>query len=204
VRKIITQTGGRGGWVRGYGAVMPIAPDDKSWTWVLQRPCPDCGFDAAGVDVTRTGDRVRANADAWPPLLAHPHVRLRPTDDQWSALEYACHVRDVYRIFDERLRLMLETDQPHFQNWDQDVTAVEQRYDQQDPAVVGDELLAAAAVHADRWDTVQPGDWGRRSFRSDGSEFTVDSFARYLLHDPIHHLDDVVRGNQILADGALD
>ena len=23
-----------------------IAPDTKDWTWVLQRPCPDCGFDA--------------------------------------------------------------------------------------------------------------------------------------------------------------
>ncbi len=183
---------------------MAIVPDDKNWTWVLQRPCPDCGFEAAAVDIGAMGDLIRANAAAWPVLLAHEHARLRPTDDQWSALEYGCHVRDVYRIFDERLRLMIETDEPHFENWDQDVTAVEDRYDLQAPDFVAVELVAAAEAHATRWDTVRPDQWGRRSYRSDGSEFTVGSFARYLMHDPVHHLDDVARGNQILADGSLD
>jgi hypothetical protein len=27
----------------------PIVPDTKDWTWVLERPCPECGFDASGV-----------------------------------------------------------------------------------------------------------------------------------------------------------
>jgi hypothetical protein len=183
---------------------MPIVPDVKSWVWVLERECPDCGFDARSVDVKQMGDLVRANAAEWPALLTHDHATLRPTGDQWSATEYACHVRDVFRIFDERLRLMLETDAPRFANWDQDVTAVDDHYDLQDPTVVSGELLAAAAVHADRWDTVQPDQWDRVSYRSDGAEFTVDSFARYLMHDPVHHLDDVARGNAILADGALD
>ena len=183
---------------------MAIAPDTKSWTWVLERPCPDCGFDAGTVDVAAMGDLIRANASEWPGLLAHPHAELRPTGDQWSALEYACPVRDVYRVFDERLRLMLETDSAHFANWDQDVTAIEDRYDQQDPAVVEAELRAAAEQIAARWDTVTSDQWSRPSYRSDGSAFTVESFARYLIHDPIHHLDDVARGNQILEDSQLD
>ena len=183
---------------------MAIVPDTKNWTWVLEQVCPDCGFDAASVDVTALGDLVRANAAEWPALLADEHARLRPTHDQWSALEYGCHVRDVFELFDERLRLMQETDDPRFQNWDQDVTAIEQRYDLQYPLVVTEQLLAAAAKHAARWDTVQPDQWQRRGYRSDGAEFTIDSYARYLLHDPVHHLDDVRRGNQILADSALD
>ena len=28
---------------------MPIEPDTKDWTWVLERPCPECGFDASSV-----------------------------------------------------------------------------------------------------------------------------------------------------------
>ncbi|HEY5013683.1 MAG TPA: DinB family protein, partial [Acidimicrobiia bacterium] len=24
-----------------------ITPDTKDWTWVLERPCPECGFDAS-------------------------------------------------------------------------------------------------------------------------------------------------------------
>ena len=35
-------------------------------------------------------------------------------------------------------------------------------------------------------------------------EFTVASIGRYLIHDPVHHVDDVNRGNAILADGQLD
>jgi hypothetical protein len=27
--------------------------------------------------------------------------------------------------------------------------------------------------------------------RSDGSRFTVESLARYSIHDPVHHLADV-------------
>ena len=37
-------------------------------------------------------------------------------------------------------------------------------------------------------------DRGRTGDRSDGSSFTVDTFARYFLHDPVHHLVDVRTG----------
>lgn len=178
---------------------MPITPDSKNWTWVLHETCPECGFDASSIDVTTMGDLVRANVEQWPPLLADARVRDRPTDDQWSALEYGCHVRDVFALFDERLRRMLTEDAPRFADWDQDVTAVEQRYDLQDPSVVRDELVVAGTACAVRWDTVRHADWQRTGDRSDGSSFTVETFARYLLHDPVHHLVDVRRGYERLA-----
>ena len=37
-------------------------------------------------------------------------------------------------------------------------------------------------------------EWQRPGRRSDGAEFTIDSLARYLLHDVVHHLHDVGRG----------
>jgi hypothetical protein len=183
---------------------MAIVPDNKSWTWVLDRACPDCGFDASSVDIGQMGDLIRANAVEWPTLLADEHARLRPTGDQWSALEYGCHVRDVFRIYDERLLLMLTTDDPHFANWDQDASAIDERYDLQNPALVAEQLLAAAESVAATWDTVQPEQWGRRGYRSDGVEFSVESIGRYFLHDPVHHVDDVRRGSVILADSSLD
>lgn len=183
---------------------MAIVPDDKDWTWVLGRPCFDCGFDPASVSLVGLGDRVREIAARWPALLARPDATLRPTGDQWSALEYACHVRDVFRLFMYRLGLMLADDGVHFPNWDQDATAVAERYDLQDPAAVAGELLAAGADNAALWDTVSPDQYGRRGFRSDGAEFTVVTFGTYFVHDPIHHLDDVARGNAILADGQID
>lgn len=168
-----------------------IEPDTKDWTWVLHEPCPDCGFVAETPTRAELGAVVRANAALWPTLLASPDAAVRPEPAVWSVLEYACHVRDVHRIFGERVGLMLDQDDPVFANWDQDETAVADRYDRQDPAVVADELVAAAAAVAAAYDAVPADAWERTGRRSDGSEFTVDSLGRYHLHDIVHHAHDV-------------
>ena len=173
---------------------MPIVPDTKDWTWVLERPCDECGFEASTVlpgDVARL---LRANAAAWRPLLDHPQVGERPDDATWSALEYAGHVRDVFRLYEYRLGLMLDRDDPTFPNWDQDASAVEDRYAEQDPAAVVDDLESAGARLAEAFDAVPPDAWGRTGNRSDGARFTIDTFSRYLVHDPIHHVWDVEQG----------
>lgn len=173
---------------------MPITPDDKDWTWVLERPCPECGFDASTFPAAEVAAAVRANAAAWRALLAHPAAAQRPSEDRWSALEYGCHVRDVFRRYDQRLALMLTEDDPAFPNWDQDASAVEDRYAEQDPATVADEIEAAGAALADAFDRVEGDQWQRTGTRSDGARFTVDTFARYFVHDPIHHVWDVEQG----------
>jgi hypothetical protein len=175
---------------------MPIEPDTKDWTWVLQQPCPECGFEAAAVAPDQIGAMVRDNAAAWQAILARSRDELtaRPSDDRWSALEYACHVRDVLRIYDQRLALMLTEDHPDFANWDQDHTAVADRYNEQEPAAVAAAIAEAAGPLADRFDSVSGEQWQRTGNRSDGARFTVDSFARYFIHDPVHHLVDVENG----------
>ncbi len=170
---------------------MAITPDTKDWTWVLERPCGECGFNASEVPTTTIAARVNENARAWSEVLQRPNVRVRPSDDRWSALEYACHVRDVLRIFDVRLSLMLAEDDPVFANWDQDATAIEESYNLQDPGDVSRELAAAATRVADRFDWVAPSQWARPGTRSNGSHFTVESLGRYSLHDVVHHLWDV-------------
>lgn len=170
-----------------------IPPDNKDWTWVLRRPCPDCGFDAEDLDPTRVGDVIRINAMTWADLLegGADELAARPRADRWSRLEYGCHVRDVYRIGDQRLERMLAEDSPTFADWDQDATAVADDYRSQDPTQLIRELLGAASLISDRFDAVGPADWSRTGHRSDGADFTVASFARYLVHDPIHHIWDV-------------
>ncbi len=178
---------------------MTIEPDTKDWTWVLERPCPECGFDVNSFPRERVGQVIRNTAAEWERLLRHPNVRRRPRADRWSGLEYACHVRDVFLLYDERLQLMLEIDGPGFQNWDQDAAAIEGRYGDQAPETVGKELVDAADRLAARFDSVTPAAWGRTGRRSDGANFTIESFARYLVHDPVHHVHDVERGYRLMA-----
>ncbi len=168
---------------------MPITPDTKDWTWVLEKTCPECGFDVTSFPRERIGDMIRANAREWAGLLRHPQVRVRPSDDRWSGLEYACHVRDVFLLYDERLRMMLEQDDPHYPNWDQDDAAA--GYGDEDPDRVAGEIRDAADAVAARFDAVAGEQWERTGYRSDGARFTIESFARYLIHDPVHHVHDV-------------
>lgn len=171
---------------------MTIEPDTKDWTWVLERPCPECGFDGRAIVFDDVAPMVRANAATWVEVLARADVAERARPDRWSALEYACHVRDVFRVYDERLALMRAEDDPLFPNWDQDATAVSDAYGEADPAVVADELVAAAERLAAAFATVTPDERVRPGRRSDGAAFTIDTFARYFIHDPVHHLVDVV------------
>jgi DinB superfamily len=171
---------------------MAIVPDAKDWTWVLRRPCPECGLDTRDVAAGAVAAMVRANAAAWPELLTQAaDVRQRPSPEKWSPLEYGCHVRDALRLYDERLQLMLTQEGPVYPNWDQDVTAVADRYDKQDPATVAAEIPAAAETLARRFDSLSAEQWQRTGHRSDGAHFTVETFARYFVHDPVHHLFDV-------------
>jgi hypothetical protein len=169
-----------------------IVPDAKDWTWVLDRSCPDCGFDASTCAVSAVPELVRGNAVRWEQILGEGAIQPGRRDPAvWSPLEYACHVRDVYGRFDHRISLMLTEWNPLFPNWDQDATAITDRYEEQEPSVVVDRLVVAAQAVAIRLEGVSPDERQRPGRRSDGASFTVDSIARYMIHDPIHHVWDV-------------
>ena len=170
---------------------MSITPDTKDWTWVLERPCPECGFDPSAQGLADLPDLMRGTAAMWARALARSDARERPRADVWSTLEYGCHVRDVHVLFGERLRLMLTEDEPTFANWDQDATAVERDYAGQDPAVVSAQLVRAAADVADVYGGVTGPAADRPGVRSNGDRFTVASLGSYHLHDVVHHLHDV-------------
>jgi hypothetical protein len=172
---------------------MTITPDDKDWTWVLERACRECGLDTRAVDPSEVAGMVRDVVVSWRDVLAAPdvEVRQRTAPEKWSTLEYGCHVRDVLRLYDERLRLMLNETDPMFPNWDQDATAAEDNYAAQNPVFVAQELVEAGTAIAGSFDGVKGDEWHRTGARSDGATFTIATFARYFVHDPIHHLYDV-------------
>jgi hypothetical protein len=171
----------------------PIAPepDTKDWTWAIHRSCPDCGFDPRAVEHAQIPALTRGYAEVLRAAALRPDAATRPAPATWSPLEYACHVRDVCSLFAHRLHRMLTEDDPLFDNWDQDVTALENRYWTQPPAEVAQQLDEQAATIAEAFAAVRADQWQRPGRRSNGSLFTVDTFARYFLHDLAHHSWDV-------------
>jgi hypothetical protein len=170
----------------------PPERDDKDWTWTLTRRCDDCGLSAGEIPPQELAGRLYVAAEEWVQILrSSPAVDARPEPGVWSPLEYGAHVRDVFAVFGDRLRLLLAENDPAFPNWDQNEAAIEGRYGEQDPEAVADDLEASAQLVAGQIAALTPDQLDRTGRRSNGSAFTVLTLLQYFLHDIVHHLWDV-------------
>lgn len=146
-------------------------------------------LDAAGHEFV-----VRVAAASDDPV-ERPRLGVRPTGGEWSALEYAGHVRDVLLVQRERLLLALVEDTPTIVTMHRDHRPRLAGYSDTDPArlvahlEVATELLVAVAVRLD--DTA----WRRTCVYGHPEPAEVDLawVAAHTLHELVHHRDDVDR-----------
>jgi hypothetical protein len=166
----------------------------QGWT------CPECGFD---FDTTEPGKAPEYFAKVGKRLRA-PLTRGLPNEDldatlrtrpgeQWSALEYACHIRDAMQLNVERFaEIRAATEPPEFVALGRDEKAIEWDYNGQDPAVVADEIDAVAAALAEAIAAVGDDEWQKYGQRGD-LVFTLDWMARNVQHEVDHHMLDIGR-----------
>ena len=55
-----------------------IAPDTKDWTWTLQRPCAECGFEAGAVAAQDISRLTLETTEPVAEVLARPDAAERP------------------------------------------------------------------------------------------------------------------------------
>ena len=154
----------------GDDAPAAVPGDGKDWTWVLERAVPRVRVRPGALDVADragagAGQRGRRGRACWPgPTPASGRGPTCGRRSSTAATSATCSA-----LFDTRLGLMLDEDDPQFANWDQDETAVAERYGEQDPAVVAAELAAAGDDVAASFAAVDGDQWDRRGRRSDGA-----------------------------------
>jgi len=171
--------------------------------WDVPRPgwtCAECGFAFDDVEPTsvpesiaKTGKRVRAPLTRGLPnedLLAV--LRAKPDADVWSALEYACHIRDAMLLNVERVNAILVEDRLTFERFSVDQAATDRDYNGQDPSAVADAIEAAAAELSTAFGAVPADGWDRAFVRGD-LVFSLDWMARNVQHEMDHHLLDIGR-----------
>lgn len=160
---------------------------------MLDRPCAECGFDAGSISTSDVPALLRASAATLRSAVLAPGSDRRPAPAVWSPLEYGCHVRDACIVYGTRLAQMRHVDDPLFLDWDQDATALAERYWEQDPQRVATELSLEADRVASGFADVDDDEWSRPGRRSNGSAFTIDTLSRYFVHDLVHHVHDIAR-----------
>jgi hypothetical protein len=169
--------------------------DERDWSRLQVDPCPDCGYDAASLPPEVFEPMLVFEGQAWADWLAtvdDADLRRRPEPSCWSALEYACHARDVLALFCERLDLICAEDDPDLGWWDHEAAPVEFDYQGQAPARVAAELVANARVLATLTTTLDPQQWSRTGRRRGAEAFTGAGLVRFALHELHHHRADAI------------
>ncbi len=117
----------------------------------------------------------------------------RPQPGVWSALEYACHVRDVLLVQRERTLLALVEPTPGFARMYRDERVGLARYDAHPPGQVLDQLGMAAELCATVFDGLSPEQWARSLIYNYPTPASRDVawLAGNTVHEVEHHLDDI-------------
>jgi len=157
--------------------------------------CNACGFVYASISpaeipnaLEAIGQEYRARLNADPSVL-----RARSDPDVWSALEYSCHVRDVFEVQRARLLLALEESRPTFTPMGRDERVIRDRYNEQAPQVVGDQLTEAARSLAAVFASLREDQWVRTGIYNwpTTTERTMTWLGQHTVHEGRHHLSDV-------------
>jgi hypothetical protein len=165
--------------------------------------CDECGFDYDGLTEAEAVEAIRGFGRRYRAPLSRglpgepldDILRAHPWPDVWSALEYACHVRDVFAVQRERVERAQRQDLPDFEPMRRDERVVEERYNEQDPATVTDQLAANAEAFAAALDSLAHDQWARRGVYNypEATERDVAWIARHTVHEGRHHLLDIGR-----------
>jgi DinB superfamily len=120
-------------------------------------------------------------------------ARRRPAPDVWSPLEYACHVRDMLLVQRDRVELIQREDVPTLTPMQRDARVTDDRYNEQEPAVVARDLLDAARSLGELLDALGDAGWRRTAVYSYPVSRlrTVEWIGNHTVHELQHHRFDI-------------
>ncbi len=178
----------------------------EGWEWprAVTDECPQCGLQPGAEPPEALGAMAVELAAAWREFLMtadEDYLRTNPEPGVFSPIQYGAHVRDILRVYGDRVLLAMAEDDPVVPTWNPGEDEWE-RYN----ALDREELAADLEAQADRLAAILDGldddAWSRTVTRQalvSGTDavyrFTVAGIASYAVHEAHHHLLD--------ADGTL-
>ena len=162
---------------------------------------PQCGHHPAAMERDALGTELMESADSWRNFLMEAddsYLRTVPAPGIFSPMQYGAHVRDILRVYGDRILIMLEEDDPVFPQFNPD-EGVWDSYNRLGREELAEDIEAQAQRLATIFDDLEPEQWSLTMIRDGGADgvykFTVAGLASYAVHEAHHHLLD--------ADGTL-
>ncbi|MFF1821290.1 DinB family protein [Kribbella sp. NPDC058245] len=163
--------------------------------------CEQCGFNYDTGDLQGTVTLlVRQSADcsmALTKAAAGPDsnvVRLRPEPEVWSAIEYACHVRDVLEVQRLRIAQCLAEDRPVYAPMDRTGRVKQAKYEHQDPMEVAAALVRFAKEFGAAARVLTPPQLGKLGLYNYPVRMprSLGWVIRHTAHEVQHHRHDIL------------
>jgi DNA segregation ATPase FtsK/SpoIIIE, S-DNA-T family len=160
--------------------------------------CAECGFSYESVAPEAVPERLRALRSRFSARLAGTDAAVaarRPEPAVWSALEYACHVRDMLLVQRERAVAAQVEDAPAVALMHRDERVPLCRYAEQGVAEALGQLGMAAELCAVVFEALDEAGWARRLVYPwpQVTERDLVWVGRHTVHEGEHHLMDVGR-----------
>jgi hypothetical protein len=167
--------------------------------------CEQCGFNYGTGDlqgtVTLLVRQAAESAMALTKAAAGPDsnvVRLRPEPDVWSAIEYACHIRDVLEVQRLRIAQCLAEERPVYAPMDRAGRVKQEKYEFQNPIEVGAAVMKFAREFGAAARVLTPPELGRLGLYNYPvrAPRSLSWIVRHTAHEIQHHRHDII---EILA-----
>lgn len=160
--------------------------------------CQECGFDYEALIPQEAAKLFKPHAVAVSALLwgrDDTSLRARPEPSVWSAIEYACHVRDVLLMQRERIYLTLVEDTPRFAPMYRDQRVENAGYAHEDTQELTEELAVAANLMTKVFRGLSDEHLARHCIFGypESSERDLSWVIRHTAHEVVHHEMDVRR-----------
>jgi hypothetical protein len=170
----------------------------EGWQWhrIQMDACPQCGDHPAALPVASLGPLAVARAAEWRAFLQQAddaYVRHIPEPGVFSPLQYAAHVRDIVRVYTDRIILGIEQDaptvpifQPPQETWE--------AYNRSDVHELAADIEAQARRLEAIGEDMDSSAWSRIVVNDRGVygvySFTLAGLACNAVHEEHHHLLD--------------
>jgi len=178
----------------------------EGWEWprAATDECPQCGMHPGAEPPECLGAMAVELAADWHEFLVtadDDYLRTNPEPGVFSPIQYGAHVRDILRVYGDRVLLAIAEDDPTVPTWHPSVDEWA-RYNTLEPEALAGDLEAQAERLAGILDALDDDAWSRTVVREalvSGTDavyrFTIAGIASYAVHEAHHHLLD--------ADGTL-
>ena len=178
----------------------------EGWEWprAATDECPQCGLHAGALPPEMLGSMAVELAADWREFLMaadDEYLRTNPEPGVFSPIQYGAHVRDILRVYGDRVLLAIAEDDPVVPTFHPSEAEWE-AYNALDREALATDLEAQAERLAAILDALDDDAWSRTVTRDPlvaGTDavyrFTVAGIASYAVHEAHHHLLD--------ADGTL-